>query len=61
MGSKANTARKPRLFGLRSHVTRNIFQRIAFVGGLIALVLAAGEGFLAYKGTRANGPENTSI
>ena len=52
MGSKANTARKPRLFGLRSHVTRNIFQRIAFVGGLIALVLAAGEGFLAYKDAR---------
>ncbi len=49
MGSFRSTSRKPRLFGLQSRVTRQIFQRVALVGGLIAVVLAAGEGFLAYE------------
>ena len=49
MGSFRSTSRKPRLFGLQSRVTRQIFQRVALVGGLIAVVLAAGEAFLAYE------------
>ena len=58
MSSLGNTGRKQQLFGLRSRVARKIFRRIALVGGVIAVVLAVGEAFLAYERARDSTKEH---
>lgn len=42
------------LLGLRSRVTRRIFKQVALIGGVVAILVAASQAFLAYENSLAS-------